>query len=277
MIRGTRLGALFVLLCGFVGCADLSGLQTRERWARGYVILLPGAGGGGVGPMAGIAKGLSEAGVPYAMETDDWTTGCPLLAVYHLRALERNRSHARRIAGKVQSYRKQHPGYPVWIIAHSTGAAVALFTLEALPKDVSVEGAILLGAAVSPEYDLAPALRHAQRGVWAFYSNYDIVILGLGTAVFGTADGEHRPSAGMVGFEEPKGADPKRRVLYEAKLRERSYSVRMLRDVHLGGHFGWLVPSFAKRRLAPIMLDRRKRLPIPAPSPANTSSTRPRR
>jgi len=48
-----------------------------------------------------LMAGLLDAGLPYAMEIVDWTTGCCLLEIYHLRAWERNRRLARKIASRV--------------------------------------------------------------------------------------------------------------------------------------------------------------------------------
>ena len=70
--------------------------------------------------------GLLDAGLPYATEIVDWTTGRILLAIYHLRAWKRNRRAARQIAGRVVDYRRQYPGRPVWILGHSAGGAMAI-------------------------------------------------------------------------------------------------------------------------------------------------------
>jgi hypothetical protein len=71
-----------------------------ERLDRGLVLILPGIEGRSFLNVS-LMAGLLDAELPYAMEIVDWTTGCFLLAIYHLRAWEQNRRVARQIAGRV--------------------------------------------------------------------------------------------------------------------------------------------------------------------------------
>ena len=73
----------------------------------------------------------------------------------------------------------------------------------------------LLAAAVSPGYDLRLALRATRRQIVSFYSPLDQLILNLGTRHFGTIDRHYGPSAGLKGFDVPKGLDDHERLLYE--------------------------------------------------------------
>ena len=72
-----------------------------------------------------------------------------------------------------------------------------------LPKD-AVECAVLLSPALSPTYDLVPALRAVRREMVVFWSPLDVIVLGLGTRIFGTIDRIKTVSAGLVGFRGPR-------------------------------------------------------------------------
>ena len=64
-----------------------------ERLDRGLVLILPGIEGRSLLNIS-LMAGLLDAGLPYATEIVDWTTGRILLAIYHLRAWKRNRRAA---------------------------------------------------------------------------------------------------------------------------------------------------------------------------------------
>ena len=133
-----------------------------ERLDRGLVLILPGIEGRSFLNIS-LMAGLLDAGLPYAMEIVDWTTGCFLLAVYHLRAWQRNRRVARQIAGRVVEYRRQYPGRPVWLIGHSGGGAMSLVAAEFLPAEKSLTGIVLLGSAMSSRYSCDAARADAAR------------------------------------------------------------------------------------------------------------------
>src|SRR5258708_12843856 len=97
------------------------------------------------------------------------------------------RAQACRLAGEISSYRPACPGTPIYVIAHSAGSRVALESTRWLPPD-SVDRIILLAPAVSADYDLRPGLGTARWSVDVFTSRRDRFILGLGTALVGTAD-----------------------------------------------------------------------------------------
>ena len=122
-----------------------------ERLDRGLVLILPGIEGRSFLNVS-LMAGLLDAGLPYAMEIVDWTTGRFLLAIYHLRAWRRNRRVARQIADRVVEYRRQYPGRPVWLIGHSAGGAMALLTAEFLSAGESLTGMVLLAPAISSRY-----------------------------------------------------------------------------------------------------------------------------
>ena len=182
-----------------------------ERLDRGLVLILPGIEGRSFLNVS-LMAGLLDAGLPYAMEIVDWTTGCFLLAIYHLRAWQRNRRVARQIASRVVEYRRQYPGRPVWLIGHSAGGAMSLLTAEFLSAGQSLTGIVLLAPAISSRYSCDAAMQRTERGIWNFYSAGDVWFLGLGTLLFGTFDGVHWPASGCIGFAHRTDPRSSRRV-----------------------------------------------------------------
>lgn len=219
-----------------------------ERLDRGMVLVLPGIEGRSFLNVS-LMAGLLDAGLPYAMEILDWTTGCNLLAIYHLRAWERNHRVARQIADRVIDYRRQYPGRPVWLIGHSAGGAMSLLTAEFLPAEQSVTGIVLLAPAMSSEYSCEAAMQRTERGIWNFYSAGDVWFLGLGTLVFGTFDGVHWPASGRIGFAHRTDPSPSA----ECQLRQIPYRLRMLWQFNFGGHFGCVHRVFVAETIGPIL------------------------
>ncbi len=241
-----------VALC-MSGCATTD-LATADRMAHGVVVVLPGIEGRG--PLnIDVARGLDEGGVNYGIEIFDWGTGSAAGLLIHLTDLQRNMAQARRLAQRIEQYQRAYPGRPVHVLGHSGGAGVALLALEALPPYSRITGAILLAAAVSPQYDLRPALQRTQFAVYSFYCPQDLGFLGVGTGIFGTIDRAHGPSAGAVGFRLPDGLDEAGRRLYELRLRQISWSSQMWRDGHHGGHLGWANRRFVRTWLAPLIIE----------------------
>jgi alpha-beta hydrolase superfamily lysophospholipase len=202
----------------------------------------------------GIARGLRDGGFPGAVVVCDWTTGWWPLFLYHLRARRRNQLQAIAVARSVLSYQSAFPGRPVYFVAHSGGAALATWAMEALPIHSAVTGAVLLGAALSPTYSLGRALRSIEARLWNFWSPFDLFLLGAGTLLCGTMDGRHAVSAGCQGFSLPENANTEERALYRDRLRQRRYHPRMVRQFHLGGHFGWANRVFVAEVVAPLLL-----------------------
>lgn len=254
------------------GCSPAKQI-TPARLEQGYTIVLPGIEGSST-LNANIVRGLVDGGWPGAIEVYDWTAGSVLLFPVNLRALDRNKSQARRIATKIMAYQMKHPNRPVHVIGHSGGGGVAVLALEALPKDRPITSAILLGPAISPDYDLIPALRRTQNGIWNFYSRHDVGFLKAGTSLMGTIDGRHTSAAGAVGFRMPWGLDEEDRRLYATHLRQQAYSRKMADSGHAGGHVGWSNRRFVAEWLSPIMCSQmNQRATYAADSPQSAGKT----
>lgn len=227
-------------------------LMTPDRLDQGYIIVLPGIEGESV-LNRNIVRGLLRANVPYGIEIYDWTYGLKGYLL-NLRYRRRHREQAEIICDKLANYRCRHPHQPVYLIGHSGGGAMTVFTLERLPVDVRVTGGLLLVPALSGEYDIAPAVARTERGVWDFCSWGDAFMLGFGTILLGTCDGRHRPAAGMTGFAASVHEACKLGGEAQPHLIEVPYQREMAQDWNLGGHFGPTSPSFVEHWIAPIVL-----------------------
>jgi len=247
----TAAAAIVVMLGS--GCIGSRDYCSAKRLERGYTLVLPGVEGGST-IASGIVKGLVEGGVPTAIEIHDWTMGPSFVsAVVNLRASSHNRNEARKIAAKIVHYQKCYPGRPVYLIGHSGGGGIAVYTLESLPPGHEVTGTILLAPALSPNYDLRRALRRTSGTIYNFFSPYDVGFLKWGTSLAGTIDGRHTKAAGAVGFSMPWGLSREDRQLYASHLRQQRYTPKMADSGHPGSHLGWAKRTFVAEWLAPLI------------------------
>lgn len=231
---------------------DPNTLVSSERLHRGYVIILPGIEGRSWLNRR-IARGLLSAGIPYGIEIYDWTRRWPWL-LYNLRSRRLHTEQAELIAAKILAYQHAWPHRPVYLVGHSGGGAMTLKALEALPQSRSVAGAVLLGAAISPGYNIRPALGHVELGLWNFTSRADAFFLGVFTTVAGTLDGRHSPSAGMLGFR-PRELEPHERARFE----EIPFRPEFLADFNWAGHFGFTAVPFVRNHVAPLLMTEPRR------------------
>ena len=253
--RFTLLTAAGLILIFCSGCIMADRYDTPRRRRHGLVLVLPGIEGHSL-LNENIARGLGEGGVSSAIEIYDWTTGIPGNLLVNLAYLERNREEARKLARRIVRYQQRQPGRPVILVGHSGGGGIAVLALECLPKDSKVDLAILLAPALSPDYDLTSALRHSSQGIMNLYSNKDVGLLKVGTTIFGPIDREFGASAGAVGFREPPEANEATRTLYKRYLRQVCWREHMKHYGADGSHFGWASRRFARKYLAPLILER---------------------
>jgi pimeloyl-ACP methyl ester carboxylesterase len=234
----------------------------------------------------GMLRGLQEGGLDADVEAYDWTGADAGLGA--LLQQKRHVEQSRKVEQMIERAAREQPGRRITLTAHSAGAGIIAWALEQLPDDVKVDSLVLLAPALSPTYDLTRALRHVTGHVYVFYSPYDAAVLGLGTRLFGTVDGVKTDAAGKVGFEEPAGADDKQ----YAKIVQIPYNVAWAKLGNIGDHIGTMSRPFARKILAPLLLD--GTLPEPgesvprapalvaeksdglkAPSPARTPTSQP--
>ena len=192
--------------------------------------------------------GLQDGGLSGDVQAYDWTgvdVGLGALLVD-----SRHREQAKKVADLITQAAREQPGRRITLSTHSAGAGIAVWALEELPDDVKIDSVLMLAPALSPEYDLTPALRHITGKLYAFYSPYDSAVLGLGTRMFGTVDGVKTEAAGKVGFMRPPDGDPRQ---YE-KLAQVPYDSSWMKLGNIGDHIGSMSRPFARQVLAPVLL-----------------------
>lgn len=230
-----------------------SRFSDPDRLRRGLVLVLPGIEGESL-LNRGIAHGLDEAGVSYAIEIFDWTRG-RILFMDNLMDLPRNRCQAVRLAQRIRQYQQDHPGKPVHLVGHSAGTGLAAMALEQLDDHDSITSAVFLASALSPGYDLVPALRRSRHGIHHFHSRYDGFYLIWGTSTFGTIDRRRCRAAGADGFQIPKGLSPADADIWQTGLRQVPWQWSMIKVGHPGGHLGWAGRRFVRDYLSGIILN----------------------
>ena len=72
------------------------------------------------------------------------------------------------------AFHDANPERPVFLLSHSSGAAVILAAAESLPPD-AVDGIVLLTPVVSPRFDLRIAVQASAGGIDSFYSARDLI------------------------------------------------------------------------------------------------------
>jgi pimeloyl-ACP methyl ester carboxylesterase len=212
---------------------------------RPYLLHLPGIGGERrIDQM--LTQGLVQGGIDAEVEIYDWTaTDAGLSALY---ARQRHEREADVVARMITERYRADPRTRIYLSGHSGGTAIALWAMERLPPDVKVESLLILASALSPTYDLSPALRHVRGRAYALYSPHDPV-LGIGTRMFGTIDGVKTDAAGRVGFTKPSGGDARQ----YAKLTQIGYDPSWIRLSNIGDHIGPMMRPFAREILAPLL------------------------
>jgi hypothetical protein len=219
----------------------------------GLVLIADGVGGLDLFG-TGLSYVLGAAGVPYAVELFPWGHGLGRWYADLTDVANRDRQ-AVRLAEAVRSFRADRPEAPIFLVAKSGGAGIVVKALELLDAD-TVERALLLAPALSPGYDLTRALCAVRRELVAFWSPWDVFVLGAGTRLFGTIDRVRTVSAGMVGFLVPDASDPgdeQEPGRQYAKLRQVRWRPGMAATLYFGGHVGPDCPLFLRRYVVPLL------------------------
>jgi len=213
-----------------------------------YVIHLPGVSGTSIVDHT-LRAGMKAAGFDGPFEIYDWTCRDP--GIPALRNRQRNEQQAQVVADMITKRYRAHPNQPIFLTCHSGGVGPAIWALEKLPADIMVHSLVMLGPAMSPQYDLSKALARVKEKAYYYWSPTDDLVLGTGTRLFGTIDGVRSEAAGKVGFSKPTmPADEKQ----YAKLVSRQYEADWARLGNVGGHVGWMATSFIRIVVAPGLL-----------------------
>lgn len=237
--------ALAAVTAGTTGCwKPPASMQAQAE--RGLVWIFPGIEGG-EWPMAAAYQALRDAGIDGEIRVYNWWRLNPLA---NLTEYEHNRRRAVEIASEIVHYQRQHPGAPVDLIGYSGGGGLAVFVAEALPERARLRLVILVQAAISPDYDLRPALRRIDVRLVNLYSPLDALVLGVGTSVFGTMDRKNVSAAGSVGFDVERAvSDPSLRY----KLEQVPWRLEALLTGHLGTHLGKAAYEWNRRYVVPYL------------------------
>lgn len=227
------------------GLPETAGPVDREA-----LFILDGVGRFQAAPLM-IRRAIRENGEQIGTIVYDWQTWLFGEIWTDLMWLRRNRVMGGKLAHKLLAFRRSHPGVTIHLLALSGGAGIAVFACELLRGRRLVETLILACPALSPGYNLGPALR-AVRRCYALVSSRDTLILGLGTRIFGTTDRKFSRGAGLVGFHLPEGISDEDREAYE-RIRQIRWSAALKRDAHDGGHAGWASVPFLRRHLAGLL------------------------
>jgi len=203
------------------GCGSASGnaqYMTPERLENGLVVILPGIEGESRFNRD-IRRGLVMAGVQRAIPIYNWGRPIPGLGML-LNQMDfiGNRLAGVRIAKMIEGYQDKHPGRPVFVVGHSGGGGVAVFTAEAMSKGRQVDGLVLLSASIWAGYDLTKALGKCRNGIVNFHNPNDVGLLAIGTTLASNVDGMRGPSAGLDGFDLPKPGDAPSKLAAYRKL-----------------------------------------------------------
>ncbi len=236
---------------------ECESLSDRAATLPRYEALVVTAGGVGGFDLSGtgLRYVLGAAGLPYAIHVFPWGHGLGRWFA-DLTDVRNRDAKAAQLADSVHRFRAWQPNVPVFLVAKSGGSGVVVKALEQLDEN-SVERAILLAPALSPDYNLAAALRALVQDMVVFWSPWDLFKLGLGTRVFGTADRVRTASAGLVGFRAPAlpaGSEAASECVRQyAKLRQVRWRAGMAAAGNLGGHFGADSPVFLKNYVVPLL------------------------
>ncbi|HUN80137.1 MAG TPA: hypothetical protein VMV81_01385 [Phycisphaerae bacterium] len=229
--------------------ALLAGCAAPEKPAgpdppRQYLVLIPGVEGG-AWQLAAVKDGLHQAGYEGKIEILEWGIR-PFGSLINLTNLPENRKRADKFAARIRSIKNQYPRCDVTLVGYSGGGGLAALTAERLDAQSKLDRLILIAAALSPRYDLTPAMNNSNHGIINFYSPCDSGTLGFGTSVFGTIDRVYTNSAGFVGFQDADG-----HLLQKPGLTQISWEKSWARLGHWGGHVGWLMAPWTREILAP--------------------------
>jgi len=227
------------------GTVELVGKVDRE-----VLFILDGVGGFQIAPLI-IRRVFRNQATPPATVLYNWQFGLVGEIWSDLMWLRRNRVMGARLARKMLAFRRDHPTTTIHLAAFSGGAGIAVFACEQLRRRRIVGTLALLCPALSPGYNLAPAL-HAVERCYALISRRDRLILGLGTTLFGTTDRRFTSAAGLAGFRLPPDLSAQDNAAYQ-RLREIYWSPDLRNLGHPGGHTGWVSPQFLGRHLIPIL------------------------
>lgn len=213
---------------------------AQEKPAKPGVIFVAGGAGNLVNLTAITRWAARQSKVPHEVREFEWQHGKGRL-VRDIQDARHLIAKANELSQQILEYQVAHPDRPIYLIGKSTGAIIVLMAAEKVPIS-SLERIILLSPAVSPHYELAPAIHSTRAGIVSFHSPLDIAVLNWATTLVGTADRHYTSSAGLNGFVLPAAKTP---AAYDyERLTQIAWLPGHAWYGHLGGHMGNGMPLF---------------------------------
>jgi len=209
------------------------------------VIVVPGLGGDG-DVYAQVVRSLYDHGSDDCLRVFGWGYSWPLFW-FTISSSTLHDFTERQLADQIAQWRMDHPHSHIVLIAHSAGAGVAVGALSRLSGPIEVGPVILLAPSLSPDFDLRPALKHADI-IHVFYSPNDDFWQGWGPIIFGTYDGAHRDAAGRTGFSLANLSPSEK-----ARVIQHPYQSEWNDLENHGGHFDWMAEPFVGAVLKPLI------------------------
>jgi hypothetical protein len=204
--------------------------------SRPGIVFIADGSGGLPGPSAEICKLVAWYCPGMRAEVVDWTYGWGMIAL-DMWGHRRHVSQGSVLAERIMTYRVACPTARIYLVGHSSGAAVVLAAAECLPPG-SITGIILLAPCVSCKYDICPALAAACEGMDVFSSHRDFINLSF--TLTGTSDQRFLVgSAGRHGFKSGGHCE------FAANLRQHPGSYT--------GHFSCIQKDFLVCNVLPIL------------------------
>jgi hypothetical protein len=237
-----------LLLCGLLLSATAAPGQVVSPAPPSRRVVVVVDGSAGLREMAGdLCKAVVEACPDLEVWSFPWSHGHGRLFA-DLWHHSHHRAKGKELADLLLHQRRTCPSGKIYIVCHSAGAAVVLAAAGCLPPH-TIDRIVLLAPAVSPEYDLRPALCCSREGIDSFYSSRDLISRLM--CLVGTADGHWQCSAGCVGFT-PVGDGWAEEGLYR-NLRQYAWQKEMAEASHHGGHFGCTQLDFFRCYVIPLL------------------------
>lgn len=232
---------IFLIALAGAGCRYNDPLEGQN-----LVVLVPGCAGDGFW-YNDLRKSVAATQPAVTVRTFEW--GAPkFLYVLNLQDQKIHDEAEAALAKAIKSWRDRYPAGRLTLLGHSAGCGVILGSLSRLEKRVDVENVVLLAPSVSPDYQIAPALRQIAGTLHVFFSDSDRLWLGWRTSTFGTYDSVKSEAAGKVGLNVEQ-LDSNLRC----KIVQHSYEREFLELGNGGGHFGPLARRFDQKVIAPLV------------------------
>ena len=215
----------------------------------GYALILPGILGERFWDN-NVQVGIRNSNFIGQTEIYDWTQG-PLMLAANIGGSEKQ---SEILVQRIVDFKEQFPRRPLYLIGHSGGCRMVVQILEQLPTGVEIEKAVLLSPCMESTYNLSRALAKSKSGLVVFYSPLDLAISVPLTVAHGFVQARRIDQTGAAtGFKLPANLTAEEFQLYQSRLVQKRFDRSMVWSGNVGGHFGWTMPRFVSKYVAPYL------------------------